>query len=1115
MKQGASETRKTAGGTPLFRTLLTAFSVVAALSCVSVGLLTYFVRAAEIRGQEYHLLETLRDEKTASMSAWFAERAGDLSVMVARPDIIDFLESQRGAEPVLSAQVAAALATMQKAYRYEAVFLADREGKILASTEVDAYTPGSLPLREHNLRLALDEKRYVVSDVLISRIHKKPTLFMFMPVRAQGAGDVIGVLGILLNPSVWLYPQFARSKYLGETGEMLLVNREGIAQSPLKHRDGAISSLTLDAEPARRGASGATGIVAVEDYRQEPVMAAYGHIREFNWGIVVKQDMAEINAPVRAMARKLAATSAGVLVVVLVFGLLLCRRISRPALTVAAAAVKIGEGDLSSRAVRGGPAEIQNIAVALNVMAERLALADAVIQGVREVVSSVGKHSNIRDLFADVLPLLMARTRSQLGVVYLVDATGGKMERMLAHGLDASRITKRFTIDPPDHYLAQSLAENQVQVLNTIPEGHEMAICTHAGETSPRALLAIPLVLRDGPLGVIGLASLYDYDSTAQEIADKVRISLAQAVELCGAFEASETMRIELDEGNQELTASNAELQSKSEELEHQADELRTLADELEAQKTQVSQADRLKSEFLSNMSHELRTPLNSVLSLSQLMLENGEGTAGGEDKERLEIIERNGRRLLNLINDILDLSKIESGKMELFVSSFPAREPIHAVVASIRPLVNEKGLSVTVEAAEMDDMRSDKDKLQQILLNLLSNAQKFTEKGEIRVTVRQSGESAVFSVRDTGHGISKDDLPHIFDEFRQVDGSTTRQHGGTGLGLAICQRLTALLGGEIDVQSEVGKGTTVTFTLPLVIRGERKGPREDATAQVHDVQEWQAGSEPPRILLVEDNNVAIDQVTRALKVAGFIVDVAKNGEEGLSRTREIIPDGVILDLMMPKIDGFQVLEVIRSKPETARLPVLVLTAKDLTAAERARLSHNNVQQLIQKGDLDRAALVSAVRRLVGMQEAPVTEKAPPAEPAPRVVRQEGGKVTVLVVDDSADNLTTTKSILGGMNLEILEAMNGKEAVTLAGSRRPDVILMDIQMPVMSGIEATQRIKQDESLRNIVIIALTASAMMGDREEILAAGCDDYLSKPVEPRKLKAMLEKWIGGGAV
>ncbi len=1092
-----SRVKEAPAGASLFRTLLIAFSLVAVLSCVSIGVLTYHLRARGIRDQQYRLLETLRDEKTRSLSAWFTERAGDVSVMVTRPDIVDFCTAHARDDTVGDQKVLTALAIMQKAYRYEAVFLTDAKGRVIASTEADSYAPGSLPKREASLQKAIKERRNIVSDVLISKVHARPTLFLLAPILRPETGELIGVLGILLNPSVWLYPQFARSKYLGETGEVLLVNADGLAQSPLKYHEGAIASMTIHAVPSTRGAAGQFGIVAVDDYRPEPVLAAYGHIKEFGWGIVVKQDMSESNAPVRAMARNVVSVSAVVLFLALISGLFIARRISLPAFRIAEAAALIGNGDLDARAPEEGPSEIQRIAANLNAMVEQLGLQVRVSKGSALITTAAGKHNRTTALLAEVLPTLMQATRSQLGVVYLAGGTKNKLDRVLVHGLDAEKLAAQITVTPPDNLLTQNLLSERMHVLKDIPDSNELLISTQAAESVPRALLSLPLLLRGNVVGVVGLASLYDYDDVAQQIADGVRTSLAQAIQLCVSFEESERMRVELDDGNQELTRSN--------------EELRSLAAELEARRTQVTQADRLKSEFLSNMSHELRTPLNSVLSLSQLMLDD-EGTIDGEDKERLEIIERNGQRLLTLINDILDLSKIESGKMELFVSLFPAREPIDAVVASIRPMADKKGLSVTVDAAEMDSMQSDKDKLQQILLNLLSNAQKFTERGEVSVNVRQIGNSAVFSVRDTGCGIAEEDLPHIFDEFRQVDGSTTRVHGGTGLGLAICQRLATLLGGEIDVRSEVDAGTTFTLTLPMVIGVEPGESEQEATVGTSDVKKWQPGSGPPRILLVEDNDVAVEQVRRALESTGFAVDVAKNGEEGLAKTRQSLPDGVILDLMMPRIDGFQVLEAIRSRPETARLPVLVLTAKDVTAAERASLSHNNVHQLIQKGSLDRAALVHTVRQLVGIREDRAAVVKSPQKPVPRMLRREGAKVTVLLVDDSADNLTTTRSILGGMDLEILEAADGKEAIAMAGSRRPDIIIMDIQMPVMGGIEATQRIRHDESMQNIVIIALTASAMMGDRERILAAGCDDYLSKPVEPRKLKAMLEKWIGG---
>jgi signal transduction histidine kinase/DNA-binding response OmpR family regulator len=1104
-------TRKELKGSSLFRTILMSFSLVAILSCMAIGLLTYYLRASGIRDEQYRLLETLRDEKQSSLSAWFDERAGDVILMASRPDIIEYCKVKEDVD-VNNKAAMSALMALQQAYRYEAVFLADSKGRILFSTEVEVYSLGSLPKREATLQRAIRDKTNIISDVLISRVHSKPTLFFFSPIFDPGTAELIGILGILMDPAVWLYPQFTRSKYLGKTGEMLLVNQEGLAQSPLKYHEGAISSMILHAEPARRGAEGEFGIVAIEDYRNVPVMAAFGHIKEFNWGIVVKQDMSEINAPVRSMALSVVSVSLGVLLFALISGFFIAKRISQPALKIAHAAGLIGEGDLKVQAPIEGPLEVRQIAVNLNTMVQRLGLQVIVTQGISSIVAVTGKHNNILELLEEVLPMLMQATRSQLGVVYLAGTTENMLDHVLVYGLDTERITKQLVISPSDHLLTQNLSSGTVQVLRDLPESNELRINTQAGETAPRALLSVPLFHRGTVVGVVGLASLYDYDDAAQQIVDGIRANLAQAIKLCKSFERSKRMGSELDERNQELTATNQELTATSEEHRRQADELRSLADELEAQREQVTRADRLKSEFLSNMSHELRTPLNSVLSLTQLMLSNGIGAAGGEDKERLEIIERNGRHLLNLINDILDLSKIESGKMELYVSSFEALETVNAAVVAVRPMAEEKGLALTVEVAEMDQLQSDKGKLQQVLLNLLSNAQKFTEKGEICVNAQQTGDSVVFRIRDTGQGIPADVLPYIFDEFRQVDGSTTRKHGGTGLGLAICQRLVSLLGGRIDVESKVRKGTSFTVTIPMVLEPQNYNLQDDLKAASLPAQKRQPGSGPPFILVVEDDDVAAEQVAALLESDGFVVDVARDGEMALASVKKHIPDGIVLDLMMPNIDGFQVLNNIRSTAETERLPVLIMTAKDLTAKERLALEGGNVNQLIQKGQLNREALLESVRLLVGIQPDALPEVMPETRPRPRVTRRKGYKVAILVVEDNPDNMLVTKGILAGLDVDILEALDGREAVKTAKAKRPDIILMDINLPGVSGLEATGEIRQDRDLQNIVIIALTAKAMMGDREEILAAGCDDYLSKPVNPTTLKSTIQRWIEG---
>ncbi|MDP6634235.1 MAG: PAS domain S-box protein [Phycisphaerae bacterium] len=399
---------------------------------------------------------------------------------------------------------------------------------------------------------------------------------------------------------------------------------------------------------------------------------------------------------------------------------------------------------------------------------------------------------------------------------------------------------------------------------------------------------------------------------------------------------------------------------------EHLEELVRDRTAVIEAQRKQVLEASRLKSEFLATMSHELRTPLNSILALSELMLSSGTGRDPGKESEFLTVIERNGRQLLDLINDILNLSSIEAGQTRIACREFEPRAVLADTLEIIRPLAQAKGLSIETRIADVATMCSDRDRLRQILLNLLSNAVKFTESGQVTVVVSESTDSVSFEVTDTGIGISPDILPDIFDHFRQADGSSTRAYGGTGLGLAIAQKLAVLLGGEITVRSEVGVGSTFALVLPARI------------AEAPDAAD-------------RESIKGIPDETKGASVEGQ-------------------PTGVIL-----------------------------------------------------------------------------------------------------IVEDNADNLLATRATLEQIGYACRTATDGRGAVAAVRADRPALVLMDIQLPEMDGLEATRRIKADEALRDIPVIALTAKAMTGDREEILAAGCDDYMSKPISVADLESMLAKWLG----
>ena len=811
----------------------------------------------------------------------------------------------------------------------------------------------------------------------------------------------------------------------------------------------------------------------------------------------------------RSLSHQLGAVVAIILLLTLVIALYLLKGIKTPLTELTAAAEQLRQGKLDLRSRYASANEFGLLSDSFNAMADAMQTEMRIKENAAQFADVLLREEEVQAFCRELLKALLTQTGSQVGAVYFLNEAKTAFEHFESIGLGTGgRVA--FSATALEGELGTALATRQIQRITDIPADTRFAFAAVSGEFTPREILTIPVLSEHSVSAVISLASVRAYDTPTVRLVNEIWSVLTARVNGVLAFRKIKDLAERLKHQNRELDSQKMELVAQAGEMTAQTQELSRQNTELEMQKRQLDESNRLKSAFLSNMSHELRTPLNSVIALSGVLSRRLANTIPAEEYGYLEIIERNGRNLLSLINDILDLSRIEAGREDISVSRFSVRELAGEIVAMLEAQAQEKKIALCNEvSAELPLITSDPAKIRHILQNLVGNAVKFTEQGQVTITARQTGNEIHVAVADTGIGIAADHLPHIFDEFRQADGSTSRKYGGTGLGLAIAKKYARLFGGSITVESTPGQGSTFTLRLPLALSlpgvqiAETEQPAVERPAGPVPAFASQAQS----VLVVEDNEPAIIQLTDILQAQGYRVLVARNGQEALVRIEQTLPDAMILDLMMPEVDGFQLLKAIRGMERTANIPVLILTAKDVTKEELSVLKGNHIYQLIQKGDVNKTRLLAAVARMFAPPR--VEPATPPPRLSPRRRFARPGKPVVLVVEDNPDNLRTAKALLDG-RYQIIEASDGRSGVDQARAHQPDIILMDIAMPVMDGVQALQEIRRDETLRHTPVIAVTASAMKGDRETILAHGFDDYLSKPIDHDALEHVMRKWL-----
>ena len=901
-----------------------------------------------------------------------------------------------------------------------------------------------------------------------------------------------------------------------------------------------------------------------------------------------------------------------------------------------------------------------------------LARLTGMLQGQRDL-AAVG-----RMLLSELAPLVNA----QQGVIYQMDTEGAPGLKLLSSFADQGQDGLPRRLHQGEGLIGQCAIEKQRMMITDLP-GNIAPIRSGLFESVPRSVIVIPVLFEDQVKAVIELASLGTFTASHQAFLEQLMASIGIVLNSIEATMQTEALLQQSQQLAAELQSQQTELQQTNEQLAQKAQQLAEQNVEVERKNQEIEQARRAleekaaelaltskyKSEFLANMSHELRTPLNSILILGQQLGENPEGNLSPKQVEFARTIHGAGTDLLNLISDILDLSKIESGTVTVEAEEIYFNNLMEMIARPFRHEAENRrlGFDVNMDPQLSRTIVTDSKRLQQVLKNLLSNAFKFTEQGGVRMTVsvatggwspdhpvlKNAANVVAFEVSDSGIGIPLEKQRIIFEAFQQADAGTSRKYGGTGLGLAISRELASLLGGEIQLRSTPGTGSTFTLYLPqtyvgpvgsavLANYGESTaaqrpaafhGPRTadrpielipddrdtlqpgdsvlliveddphyarvlcdlsrdkgfkvlvamrgaDALVLARQYQPtavsldvflpdmlgwtvlshlkqnpstrhipvqmvtldedrqhglargafafvtkpattegldaaisriWEYSSpRRKRLLLVEDNPAEQLSIKELLGHDDIDIVTADMGEDALKLMIEESFDCVVLDLRLPDMSGFEVLERIRNEESLSELPVVVFTGKELSPEEDAQL-HTIARSVVVKGVesperlLDETALF--LHRVVA--DLP-SDKQQMLERLNRSDDDLVGK-KVLVVDDDVRNIFALSSVLERRGMTVLTAGTGREAIaTLESTPGLAIVLMDIMMPEMDGYETMQVIRQNPSFRRLPIIALTAKAMKGDREKCLEAGASDYLAKPVNTEQLLSALRMWL-----